>query len=80
MVEENEEVQTFKGLGICDQLVAACDKLGWKNPSKIQVEAIPHALEGVCSINFLIIFVKITDQNCCLATLSVFLRLRVLFF
>ncbi|KAF3436940.1 hypothetical protein FNV43_RR19693 [Rhamnella rubrinervis] len=43
---ENDEVQTFEGLGICDQLVVACDKLGWKNPSKIQLEAIPHALEG----------------------------------
>ncbi|PON71063.1 DEAD-box ATP-dependent RNA helicase [Parasponia andersonii] len=47
MAEENEEVvTTFKALGICDQLVEACDKLGWKNPSKIQAEAIPHALDG----------------------------------
>ncbi|XP_015881977.1 DEAD-box ATP-dependent RNA helicase 10 [Ziziphus jujuba] len=43
---ENEEVKTFEGLGVCEQLVAACDKLGWKNPSRIQAEAIPHALEG----------------------------------
>ncbi|KAM6581029.1 DEAD-box ATP-dependent RNA helicase 10 [Cannabis sativa] len=47
MAEEIEEVQkTFKELGICDQLADACDKLGWKNPSKIQAEAIPHALDG----------------------------------
>ncbi|XP_022922305.1 DEAD-box ATP-dependent RNA helicase 10-like [Cucurbita moschata] len=41
-----DEVKTFQSLGICEQLVEACESLGWKNPSKIQVEAIPHALEG----------------------------------
>ncbi|KAK9291205.1 hypothetical protein L1049_009393 [Liquidambar formosana] len=46
MADDIEEVNSFKGLGICDQLVEACENLGWKTPSKIQVEAIPHALEG----------------------------------
>ncbi|KAI7729262.1 hypothetical protein M8C21_028440 [Ambrosia artemisiifolia] len=46
MEEEREEVKSFKELGICDQLIEACDCLGWKIPSKIQAEAIPHALEG----------------------------------
>ncbi|KAI5381219.1 uncharacterized protein LOC127115149 [Lathyrus oleraceus] len=27
-------------------MVEACDKLGWKAPLKIQIEAIPLALEG----------------------------------
>jgi hypothetical protein len=40
--------ETFKDLGVCDQLIEACDNLGWKNPSKIQAEAIPHALDGPC--------------------------------
>ncbi|KAK8519743.1 hypothetical protein V6N13_031768 [Hibiscus sabdariffa] len=44
--EEKEEVKSFKDLGLCDELVAACDSLGWKAPTKIQVEAIPHALQG----------------------------------
>lgn len=44
--DNEEEVKTFQSLGICEQLVEACDSLGWKNPSKIQAEAIPHALEG----------------------------------
>ncbi|KAB2059271.1 hypothetical protein ES319_A11G290400v1 [Gossypium barbadense] len=44
--EENEEIKSFKDLGLCDELVEACDSLGWKTPTKIQVEAIPHALEG----------------------------------
>ncbi|WCJ28414.1 ATP-dependent rRNA helicase RRP3 [Euphorbia peplus] len=39
MEEEKEEVK-------CDELVEACDNLNWKNPTKIQVGAIPHALEG----------------------------------
>ncbi|KAJ6995003.1 DEAD-box ATP-dependent RNA helicase 10-like [Populus alba x Populus x berolinensis] len=47
MAEETEEaVKTFADLGICEPLVEACERLGWKNPTKIQVEAIPHALQG----------------------------------
>lgn len=46
MGDENEEKASFKDLGVCDQLVEACDNLGWKVPTKIQIEAIPHALEG----------------------------------
>ncbi|OMP03414.1 hypothetical protein CCACVL1_02435 [Corchorus capsularis] len=44
--EEKEEIKSFKDLGLCDELVEACDSLGWKTPTKIQVEAIPQALEG----------------------------------
>ncbi|KAF5763494.1 putative RNA helicase [Helianthus annuus] len=40
-----EEVKSFKELGIVDELIEACDSLGWKNPSKIQADAIPHALK-----------------------------------
>lgn len=47
MEEENrEEVKSFKELGVCEPLVEACGKLGWEAPTKIQAEAIPHALEG----------------------------------
>ncbi|KAK4416279.1 DEAD-box ATP-dependent RNA helicase 10 [Sesamum alatum] len=45
MAEETEE-KSFKDLGVNEQLAEACDNLGWKNPTKIQVEAIPMALEG----------------------------------
>ncbi|KAL5744854.1 hypothetical protein ACOSP7_027732 [Xanthoceras sorbifolium] len=46
MAEEKEEVKTFKELGLRDELIEACESLGWTTPSKIQAEAIPHALEG----------------------------------
>ncbi|KAF7838325.1 DEAD-box ATP-dependent RNA helicase 10 [Senna tora] len=46
MAEDSEEVKTFKDLGLSESLVEACEKLGWKNPLKIQAEAIPLALEG----------------------------------
>ncbi|CAN0901945.1 DEAD-box ATP-dependent RNA helicase 10 [Linum grandiflorum] len=46
MAEEAEEVKTFADLGICEDLVKACDALGWISPTKIQVESIPHALQG----------------------------------
>ncbi|KAG9449832.1 hypothetical protein H6P81_009797 [Aristolochia fimbriata] len=41
-----KEDMTFKNLGVCDQLVEACGRQGWKSPLKIQAEAIPHALQG----------------------------------
>ncbi|XP_051904156.1 probable ATP-dependent RNA helicase DDX47 [Hippocampus zosterae] len=44
---ENEEaVKTFQDLGVTDVLCVACDLLGWKSPTKIQIEAIPVALQG----------------------------------
>ncbi|PIN06668.1 ATP-dependent RNA helicase [Handroanthus impetiginosus] len=45
MAEEKEE-KSFKDLGVNEQLAEGCDNLGWKNPTKIQVESIPLALEG----------------------------------
>uniref|UniRef100_A0A8C9FGV7 RNA helicase n=1 Tax=Pavo cristatus TaxID=9049 RepID=A0A8C9FGV7_PAVCR len=41
-----EEARSFKDLGVTDVLCEACDQLGWKVPTKIQVEAIPVALQG----------------------------------
>ncbi|CAJ2657868.1 DEAD-box ATP-dependent RNA helicase 10-like [Trifolium pratense] len=46
MEEENNEIKSFKDLGLSEQLVDACEKIGWKNPLKIQTEVIPHALQG----------------------------------
>ena len=37
----------FADLGVCPELVDACDALGCKQPTKIQVEAIPYALKGI---------------------------------
>ncbi|KAH9298945.1 hypothetical protein KI387_030627, partial [Taxus chinensis] len=44
--EEEEEVHTFASLGVCEQLTEACDVLGWKKPTAIQVQSIPLTLEG----------------------------------
>ncbi|KAK2508439.1 hypothetical protein MC885_010979 [Smutsia gigantea] len=41
-----EETKTFKDLGVTDVLCEACDQLGWTKPTKIQIEAIPLALQG----------------------------------
>ncbi|XP_075104355.1 DEAD-box ATP-dependent RNA helicase 10-like [Nicotiana tabacum] len=46
MEEFKEEAKSFKELVVSDQLIEACDNLGWKTPSKIQAEAIPHAFKG----------------------------------
>lgn len=48
--EENGEPggdsSSFKGLGVVEQLADACESLKWTKPTPIQVEAIPHALQG----------------------------------
>ncbi len=44
--EEGEEVVEFSELGLVDVLCDAAKSLGWKNPTRIQKEAIPLALEG----------------------------------
>ncbi|KAL1187674.1 DEAD-box ATP-dependent RNA helicase 10 [Cardamine amara subsp. amara] len=46
MEEEKEVVKTFAELGVREELVKACERLGWNNPSKIQAEALPYALDG----------------------------------
>lgn len=38
--------RTFASLGISPELCKSCAQLGFKNPTGIQVEAIPAALEG----------------------------------
>ncbi|XP_029334736.1 probable ATP-dependent RNA helicase DDX47 isoform X2 [Mus caroli] len=43
---EEEETKTFKDLGVTDVLCEACEQLGWAKPTKIQIEAIPLALQG----------------------------------
>lgn len=43
---EPEDKKTFKELGIIDILLEACESMGFKKPTPIQVRAIPHALEG----------------------------------
>lgn len=44
--ERQKTPLTFESLGVCGQLAEACESLGWKTPSRIQADAIPHALEG----------------------------------
>ncbi|XP_060721244.1 probable ATP-dependent RNA helicase DDX47 [Tachysurus vachellii] len=45
--EETEDtIKSFKDLGVTEVLCEACDQLGWKKPTKIQIEAIPVALQG----------------------------------
>ncbi|XP_050740012.1 probable ATP-dependent RNA helicase DDX47 [Eriocheir sinensis] len=46
MAEEAAEKKlTFKDLGVVEELCLACERLGWKEPTAIQREAIPLALQ-----------------------------------
>lgn len=37
---------TFKELGLIDPLLQAIEQVGYKTPTEIQAEALPHALQG----------------------------------
>ena len=37
---------SFKALGLIDPLLQVLDQVGYKTPTDIQLEALPHALEG----------------------------------
>ncbi|KAI9005616.1 DEAD-domain-containing protein [Hyaloraphidium curvatum] len=43
---EGNKRKWFSDLGVIDQLCEACQRLGYKEPTEIQVQAIPQALEG----------------------------------
>lgn len=45
-IEEDEAPATFESLGIIPQLVSSCETLGFKKPTGIQAQSIPHALAG----------------------------------
>ena len=43
---KHQPANTFAQLGVCAELCAACDSLGYKKPTPIQAASIPVALEG----------------------------------
>jgi superfamily II DNA/RNA helicase len=46
-INENfQNMKTFSELGICKDLCDACSALGYKEPTEIQIQSIPPALEG----------------------------------
>ncbi len=45
MTPNTKEPKTFASLGICSELCDACTKMGYKEPTAIQKEAIPLALQ-----------------------------------
>ncbi|CAK5116675.1 unnamed protein product [Meloidogyne enterolobii] len=44
--DNNDEIGTFKELGINEELCSACERIGWKKPMPIQQKVIPIALKG----------------------------------
>ncbi|KAB7494549.1 ATP-dependent RNA helicase DBP10 [Armadillidium nasatum] len=45
-INETKASKSFKDLGVIDVLCDACERVGWKSPTAIQVESIPGALQG----------------------------------
>lgn len=44
--EKKKSMDAFKALGLSEQLADAAASLGWKEPSIIQQQAVPHLLQG----------------------------------
>jgi len=44
--ERAAAIEAFLALGVCTQLAEAAANLGWKTPSSIQEQAVPHLLQG----------------------------------
>ena len=44
--EKRVSIEAFMALGVCKELAEAAAGLGWKTPSAIQEQAIPHLLSG----------------------------------
>lgn len=44
--DEQATEATFAGLGLCPELVSACQEAGWLHPTRIQVASIPVVGEG----------------------------------
>jgi ATP-dependent RNA helicase DDX47/RRP3 len=44
--DDDDDSATFASLGIVDVLCTACERMGWKKPSRIQRETIPVAITG----------------------------------
>ena len=44
-----EAVALFEKLGVCRQLAESAAGLGWKAPTSIQEQAVPHLLAGECA-------------------------------
>ena len=43
---KTEAADAFEKLGVCRQLAVAAAELGWKTPTSIQEQAVPHLLAG----------------------------------
>ncbi|KAF7997385.1 hypothetical protein HCN44_005662 [Aphidius gifuensis] len=51
VIENNDNtIAPWKSLGIEESLCQACEKLNWKTPTPIQIQAIPQVLEGAFMI------------------------------
>ncbi|KAI6239245.1 RNA helicase [Aphelenchoides fujianensis] len=44
--EARDAEKSFKELGLCDALCEACERVNWRAPTKVQLAAIPPALDG----------------------------------
>ena len=44
--DKEDAISLFEKLGVCRQLAEAAASLGWKVPTSIQEQAVPHLLAG----------------------------------
>ena len=45
-VRQDDDSKNFEELGVCSEICEAVKKMGYKHPSKIQVDSLPYTLDG----------------------------------
>ena len=68
---KEESVKQFEQLGVCKQLAEAAVSLGWKSPTSIQEQAVPHLLGGMSGHISLISMLKYVVKLICRLPLDV---------
>ena len=61
--ENDKAIAAFGELGVCRQLAEAAAGLGWKTPSSIQTQAIPHLLQGIHICSRLLQLLQVFDRE-----------------
>ena len=71
---EQAIIERFKALGVCEELAEAAAALGWKSPTHIQEQAVPHLLQGGQQCHHVSRHASMVTHVCCHAWRSSGLR------
>jgi hypothetical protein len=67
---KEQSIKLFEQLGVCRQLAESAVSLGWKSPTSIQEQAIPHLLGGIAlsSLQYHNMMLRLSFLSSCLGS------------